>query len=78
MIFIGIDTGTNTGVAVWNSEDKQFIEIKTLMLHQALQLVITMCQVWKRENVMVLFEDARQRNWFGREAYEKRMGAGYV
>ena len=31
MIFIGIDTGTNTGVAVWNSEDKQFIEIKTAM-----------------------------------------------
>lgn len=78
MIFIGIDTGTHTGVAVWNSEEKQFLDIKTLMLHQALQLVIIMCQIWKRENVMVLFEDARQRKWFGREADEKRMGAGYV
>lgn len=78
MIFIGIDTGTHTGVAVWDSEEKQFLDIKTLMLHQALQLVITMCQIWKRENVMVLFEDARQRKWFGREADEKRMGAGYV
>lgn len=58
MIFIGIDTGTHTGVAVWNSEEKQFLDIKTMMLHQALQLVITMCQIWKRENVMVLFEDA--------------------
>ena len=78
MIFIGIDTGTHTGVAVWDSEERQFLEIKTMMLHQALQLVITMCQIWKRENVMVLFEDARQRKWFGREADEKRMGAGYV
>lgn len=62
MIFIGIDTGTHTGVAVWNSEDKEFIEIKTLMLHQALQLVITMCQVWKRENVMVLLRMRGREN----------------
>ena len=78
MIFIGIDTGTHTGVAVWDSEEKQFLDIKTMMLHQALQLVITMCHIWKKENVFVLFEDARQRKWFGHEADEKRMGAGYV
>ena len=78
MIFIGIDTGKHTGVAVWDSEEKQFLDIKTMMLHQALQLVITMCQIWKRENVMVLFEDARQRKWFGHEADAKKMGAGYV
>ena len=78
MIFIGIDTGTHTGIAVWNSEENKFIDIKTLMLHQALQMVITMCQIWKRENVMVLFEDARQRKWFGRNSEEKKIGAGYV
>ena len=78
MIFIGIDTGTHTGVAVWNSEEKQFLDIKTLMLHQALQLVITMCQIWKRENVMVLFEDARQRKWFGTNSNAKMQGAGSV
>ena len=78
MIFIGVDTGTHTGVAVWNSEEQQFLEIKTLMLHQALQLVITMCQVWKRENVMVLFEDARQRKWFGTNSNAKMQGAGSV
>lgn len=78
MIFIGIDTGTHTGVAVWDSEEKQFLDIKTLMLHQALQLVITMCQIWKRENVMVLFEDARQRKWFGTNSNAKMQGAGSV
>lgn len=78
MIFIGIDTGTHTGVAVWDSEERQFLEIKTMMLHQALQFVITMCQVWKRENVMVLFEDARQRKWFGSDSDAKMQGAGSV
>lgn len=78
MIFIGIDTGTHTGVAVWDSEERQFLEIKTMMLHQALQLVITMCQVWKRENVMVLFEDARQRKWYGEKSDAKQQGAGSV
>lgn len=78
MIFIGIDTGKHTGVAVWDSEEKQFLDIRTLMLHQALQLVITMCKMWKRENVMVLFEDARQRKWFGANSYEKMQGAGSV
>lgn len=78
MIFIGVDTGTHTGVAVWNSEDHEFIDIKTLKLHQAIQLVITMCHIWGRENVMVLFEDARQRKWFGHDAEAKKQGAGYV
>lgn len=78
MIFIGIDTGTHTGVAVLDSEERQFLEIKTMMLHQALQFVITMCQVWKRENVMVLFEDARQRKWFGSDSDAKMQGAGSV
>lgn len=78
MIFIGIDTGTHTGVAVWNSEERQFHDIKTMMLHQALQYVITMCQIWKRENVMVLFEDARQRKWFGADSNAKMQGAGSV
>lgn len=78
MIFIGIDTGTHTGVAVWNSEEREFIDIKTMHLHQAIQLVITMCKIWKRENVMVLFEDARQRKWFGARSDAKLQGAGSV
>ena len=78
MIFIGIDTGTHTGIAVWDSEEKQFLDIKTMMLHQALQFVITMCHIWKKENVMVLFEDARQRKWFGRNSDAKMQGAGSV
>ena len=78
MIFIGVDTGTHTGIAVWDSEEKQFIEVKTMMLHQALQLVITICKSWGRENVMVIFEDARQRKWFGANSNSKMQGAGSV
>lgn len=78
MIFIGVDTGTHTGVAIWNSDERQFIDIKTLHLHKALNLVTTICQVWKRENVIILFEDARQRKWFGRNSNAKIQGAGSV
>lgn len=78
MIFIGIDTGKNTGVAVWDSDQKEFIDIKTMKIHQALQLVITICKSWKRENVMVLFEDARQRKWYGENSNAKMQGAGSV
>lgn len=78
MIIIGIDTGKHTGIAVWNSEEKKFVEIKTMMLHQALQLVITHCKVWGRENVQILFEDARQRKWFGSASNAKMQGAGSV
>lgn len=78
MIYIGIDTGKHTGVAAWDSDHSEFIEIKTMMIHQALQFVIVMCQVWKRENVMVLFEDARQRKWYGEKSNAKMQGAGSV
>lgn len=78
MIFIGIDTGKHTGVAVWDSEERKFIEIKTMMLHQALMFVITMCKVWGRENVQILFEDARQRKWYGSDSNAKMQGAGSV
>lgn len=78
MIYIGVDTGTNTGVAVWDSDEQQFIDVRTMKIHQALQLVTTICQSWGRENVMVLFEDARQRRWFGQYSDAKMQGAGSV
>lgn len=78
MIYIGIDTGAHTGIAVWDSDEHQFVEIRTMKIHQALQLVITISKSWGRENVMVLFEDARQRKWFGRDSDAKMQGAGSV
>lgn len=80
MIYIGIDTGVNTGVAVWDSDKKKFIEIQTLMIHQAMHLVgrwWTICKV-NAKGVKVVFEDARLRKWYGFDASKKMQGAGAV
>lgn len=76
-IWIGIDPGDSTGVAVWDSTERAFVTVVTLPLHRALELVAG----WAGRNPRVVFEDARQRRWFPRErnASEYRgrlMGAG--
>jgi len=78
VIYVGIDPGEHTGVAVWDSERQAFTDLRTLKLHQALQYV---AQLDDAEDIAVIFEDARQRRWFPRErsASEYRgrlMGAG--
>lgn len=84
MIWIGIDTGTHTGLAVWDSDSKKFLGVGTYMLHEALSLVYmrwTGCEMVGKE-MTVIFEDARQRKWYGkgsREAIEaKAQGAGSI
>lgn len=79
MKYIGIDTGTKTGFAVWDGE--RFLEIETLKLWQALDRVRKMKE--QGEDITVVFEDARQRKWLPREKnisqYRgKMMGAGSV
>ena len=39
MKYIGIDPGTNTGIAVWDTEKQCFESIETKTLHRALWLV---------------------------------------
>ena len=82
MIYIGIDCGHDTGLAVWDSRDKEFQAVATLKIHRALDAV----RSWNEEHpgeVVVVFEDARERRWFPRERddseYRGRlMGAGSV
>lgn len=59
MIYIGIDPGTNTGLAVWDGTTKKFIEIRTTMIHRAMAYVEDQAQ----QNVMgvkVIVEDPRK------------------
>lgn len=76
MIYIGIDPGTHTGFAVWDGS--RFIELMTIPIHTA------MWKVWDYDNrhpneVEVVFEDARQRTWFGEgNTNAKLQGAGSV
>lgn len=84
-IFIGIDTGTHTGLAVWDGARRRFERLETWPLHRALLCVKEYqdhCQATGR-TLTVVFEDARQRKWIPRELnvseYRgKLMGAGSV
>lgn len=76
MIKIGIDPGVKTGLAVWDTNKKELLEVKTLKIHEALEL----CHhyVLTAEKVKIRVEDARKRKWFGGNAQAKIQGAGSV
>jgi hypothetical protein len=75
--YIGIDSGVNTGFALWDSLDKKFEDINTLMIHQAIDLVRNILHVHPRMT-LIRVEDARLRKWFGNSGREQLQGAGSV
>lgn len=78
MICIGIDPGTHTGVAVWDSREGKFLSLETLPIHIALTRVLAIAER-NRDNIQVVFEDARQRTWYGKgDTNAKLQGAGSV
>lgn len=72
-IHIGIDSGTKTGLAIWDAENKQFREIRTVKIHEALQIVLVYADV---ATIKVYVEDARQVRFKTDAA--KMKGAGSV
>lgn len=78
MIAIGIDTGTNTGIAIWDTSSKHFLEVKCLKIHEAFNLIEDYIKGLGKQNIEVYFEDARLRTWFGNSSREKLQGAGSV
>lgn len=78
MIFIGIDTGVHTGLAVWHSDTKYLAEVSTYTITQAMEHVKMIADVRGRENVRLYIEDARKRTWFGNTGRERLKGAGSV
>lgn len=74
---IGIDPGTNTGIAIWDIREKKFVDIKTMMIHQAWMLLLSLLD---ENDVFVRIEDPTKRTWFGHEDKfgEKKMGAGSI
>lgn len=76
-ITIGIDSGTETGFAVWDSEQKCLLQVNTMKIHQAMQKVLK-CYLLYPGNVRVRVEDARKRKWFGNSGREQLQGAGSI
>lgn len=78
MICIGIDPGTHTGVAVWDTREGEFLSLETMPIHRAMASVMTWMEI-SGHDIQVVFEDARQRTWFGKgDTNAKAQGAGSV
>ena len=73
---IGIDTGVNTGVAVWDCDRKKLIEVISLPIHRAINFIAV--EFLKDKSIHVRVEDARKRKWFGKGGREKLQGAGSI
>lgn len=72
--YIGIDAGTNTGIAIWHSKKKEFNLIQTMKIHMALHTV----ERWILQDVLVRVEDARLATWKRSGDAYKAKGAGSV
>lgn len=81
MIIVGIDPGVNTGLAVWDSSARQFLDIRCSGIVDAMDYLRRLRE--ERKISLVVFEDARQRKWIPREKdlaefRGRAMGAGSV
>lgn len=76
MIYIGIDPGKHTGLAVWNAKERRMDMVQTMPIHRALQVVYQLYM--EDDDTCVVFEDARKRRWYSGDAGAKQQGAGSI
>lgn len=79
-IYIGIDPGVNTGIAVWDADEQKFIDVDTMSIVEAMYSIE---HILPGIDVVLVAEDARQRTWIPRERdlsqfRGRAMGAGSV
>jgi hypothetical protein len=69
MIYIGIDTGVNTGFAVWDNRKRSLLQVTSMSIHKAMEQVAIYKENARMNGVkmIVRVEDPRQRTWFGTE-----------
>lgn len=81
MIWVGIDTGVNTGIAVWDSKKRELLSLDTVTIDEAIFRVLGL--VAEYQDISVVVEDARKRKWVPnthdvRKEMARRLGAGSV
>ena len=64
MLYVGIDTGVNTGFSEWDSKKRCLLSVCSLQIHKAMDRVKVLHDLHKDE-LVVRVEDPRQRTWFG-------------
>lgn len=75
MILIGIDPGVNTGIAA--VKDGKLFGAETVTACRAEQAILVFRQEFAGK-IVVYFEDARLRTWFGSKGREALQGAGSI
>lgn len=74
-IYVGIDAGTKTGVALYYKNHKS-LELYTITIYDAISKVI---ELSKSHSIYVIIEDARQRKYYGDNAGTKALqGVGSI
>lgn len=81
MIVVGIDPGLHTGLAVWDTSHRQFLEIRCSGIVDAMRYLQELQS--QTQIGLLVFEDARKRKWLPREKNlaefkGRAMGAGSV
>lgn len=86
-IYVGIDPGVNTGVAIWDTKKQRFKSIDTYNIIEALHtlslefaggVVRDGIAVFNEASVHFIIEDARKRKGDAGLTDEKKQGAGSV
>jgi hypothetical protein len=82
VILIGIDPGTTTGLARWDAQSQRFLTIESMAIHKAMESIGRDSRCVTAQH-LVMVEDARKRQWFGKMDREQakygaavREGAG--
>lgn len=80
MLYIGIDPGVHTGLAVWDTTRRDFLRVETCSIVEAMAHIQ---ELPLHDNAVLITEDARQRKWIPREKSlsefkGRAMGAGSV
>lgn len=76
-VIIGIDPGTTTGIASWDNTNRKLLEVKSMLIHDAMNKCLSYQKIYK-DSLFIRFEDARLRNFFGKKGREHLMGAGSI
>jgi len=69
-LYIGIDPGINTGIAIKTATKT---DLKTVKIHVAFMTILNLSNDYQ---ITVICEDSRLRKWFGSNANMKQQGAG--
>lgn len=71
---IGIDSGTKTGVAVYDKQTKKLVQCSTMPIHKAMKIV----EEHREHKIIVVVEDARKAVFGRSNDAHKAQGAGSV